>query len=231
MKKIFLIIALLLLTALTTRAQNDPEKLLTQVKDAFNQVKDYEVDVNIIIDVEFLKVPETNAKIYFKQPDKVKVDAEGFALMPREGLNFSPNSLLKEKYTALYEKDEKVDGFNCAVVKIIPLGSGTSVILSTVWIDRKNSVIRKVETTTKTNGTFNIDLKYDLGKTKYPLPVSIVFAFEVNKLNLPKGFSGDASKKKKDNGKDTAPGKVYVKYSNYKINKGVSDKVFEEKKK
>lgn len=230
MKKMYLLIALLSLTALSTRAQNDPEKLLAQVKDAFNQVKDYEVDVNIIIDVEFLKVPETNAKIYFKQPDKVKVDAEGFALMPREGLNFSPNSLLKENYTALFEKDEKVDGFNCAVVKIIPLGSGTSVILSTVWIDRKNSVIRKVETTTKTNGTFNIDLKYDLGKTKYPLPVSIVFAFEVNKLNLPKGFSGDTSKKKKDNGKDTAPGKVYVKYSNYKINKGISDKVFEEKK-
>ena len=64
----------------------DPDAILNKVKENFNKIKDYQVDIHIKIDVSFLKVPDSNAKIYFKQPDKVKIKSDQFALLPKEGL-------------------------------------------------------------------------------------------------------------------------------------------------
>jgi hypothetical protein len=213
---------------------NDPDFILKKVLDTFNKVQDYEVNVNIKVDVDFLKVPETEAKIYFKQPDKVHFESATFALLPREGFDFSPSTLLKKKYTAFYERVDTIDDFRTAVVKVIPLGETDDVILSTLWIDQSKNVIRKVESTTKTKGTFGIELKYDQANFKYPLPSVMIFSFNIDKTNIPMGFSGDMSPESKERKKDNKPttaGKVYVSYSNYKVNAGIPDKIFEKQKK
>ena len=212
----------------------DPNEIINNVITNFNKVNDYKVDVNIKVDVEFIKVPETKAKIYFKQPDKVHLEAEGFAMLPKNGMEFSPSSLIKKDYTAIYEQDVELNGFKTSIVKVIPLGDQGEVILSTYWIDQKKQVIRKVESTTKTNGTFTIDFNYD-DKLKYPLPVKIVFAFNMDKMNIPATISGETNSEKPDkknkNAGSTTKGKVIVNYSNYLVNKGVPDSIFEEKNK
>ncbi|HAB54521.1 MAG: hypothetical protein A2315_16515 [Ignavibacteria bacterium RIFOXYB2_FULL_35_12] len=229
-----IIILVITLTTITFPQTNDPDAILKKVLDSFNKVQDYEVNVNIKVDVDFLKVPDTEAKIYFKQPDKVHFESETFALLPREGFDFSPSALLKKKYTAFYVRQDTLDNIITSVVKVIPLGETDEVILSTLWIDKSQNVIRKMESTTKTNGTFAIELKYDLTNLNYPLPSMMIFSFNIDKTNIPMGFSGDLStrsgKKKKDN-KPTTAGKVYVSYSNYKVNIGIPDIFFESKKK
>ena len=223
-----------ILAAVISPQTNDPDIILKKVLDEFNKVQDYEVNVNIKVDVNFLKMPDTEAKIYFKQPDKVHFESETFALLPREGFDFSPSALLKKKYTAFYVRQDSIENVKVSVLKVIPLGETDDVILSTLWIDQSKNVIRKIETTTKTNGTFGIELKYDHTNVNYPLPSKMIFSFNVDKMNIPMGFSGDMSpeskEKKKDN-KSTTTGKVYVSYSNYKVNIGIPDKIFENKKK
>ena len=213
---------------------NDPDVILKKVVDSFNRVLDYEVNVKIKVDVDFLKAPDTEAKIYFKQPDKVHFESETFALLPREGFDFSPSTLLKKKYTAFYVREDTIDNFRTAVVKVIPLGETDDVILSTLWVDQSKNVVRKVESTTKTKGTFAIELKYDNKNINYPLPSLMIFTFNIDKTNIPVGFSGDLGSdpnpKKKDD-KPNTTGKVFVTYSNYKVNMGIPDKIFENKKK
>ena len=230
MKFIFFICVVF--TQLGFTQSKDPDEIIEKVIANFDKVKDYEVDVNIKVDVEFLKVPETKAKIYFKQPDKVHLEAEGFAMLPKNGMEFSPASLLKKDYTALYERDIDLDGFNTSIVKIIPTGDKGDVILSTLWIDQKAQVIRKVESTTKINGTFSINFSYS-DKIKYPLPEKIVFSFNVDKMNIPATISGETStpnpKDKNKNSDSRTKGRVIVNYSNYQVNKGISDSIFEEK--
>lgn len=229
MKKIIVFVLLWLIEIFSQ--QRIADDLINSVINNFSKVKDYEVDVEIKVDVEFLKVPDSNAKIYFKQPDKIKLKSEGFALLPKEGLDFSPSFLSKKDYTAIYEREMILNGSNTSVVKVIPVGDQSNIILSTLWIDPVNKVIRKVESTTKTNGTFTIELFYN-DKLKYPLPEKMIFSFNVDKLNLPKVISPEANQPPKKKRVPDAPtkGKVVVKYSNYKVNTGMPDSVFEDNK-
>ncbi|NWF49420.1 MAG: hypothetical protein HXY49_02640 [Ignavibacteriaceae bacterium] len=231
LKVLLLAFSITILSVSHFAQSKNPDTILENVKRKFQEVNDYQVDVKVKVDVNFLKVPETEAKIYYKQPDKIHFESKNFALLPKEGLNFSPMAFLKNDYTAIYEKDELLDGVNTSIVKIIPGGESSNLILSTLWIDQKKNVIRKVQSTTKNSGTFTIEMNYDQ-IIKYPLPSSMIFSFNVEKMNLPRTFDSDPKRKStlEDKGKTTT-GKVYITYSNYLINKGIPDSVFEQKEK
>lgn len=224
-----LIFVLILLTSIKAQS-NDPNDIVQSVISKFNQVRDYEADIEIKVDVEFLKVPDAKAKLYFKQPDKVKLKSEGFALLPKDGIDFSPSSIIKGNYTAIFERIENLNEVETSVIKIVPINESTNIILSTVWIDNKNKIIRKVESTTKTQGTYTIELFYD-DSFKYPLPKQMIFSFNVDKMNLPQTFTNTTPKSSKRRFKDgPVIGKVFVNYKNYQVNKNLSDKIFEEEK-
>ena len=138
-------------------------------------------------------------------------------------------------YTAIFDKENVIGGNPCYLIKIIPLGDKGDLILSTLWIDKNKYVIRKIESTTKSNGTFTIDLKYD-NDFKYPLPSSMVFTFNVQKMQMPKEITGDMTdetneEKDKQNKSRTTTGKVYINYSDYKVNSGLPDSLFTHEKK
>lgn len=224
----YLILIIFLTTQIFSQTP-DPKSVLDKIVKHFNQVKDYEVDIKVIVNVDFLKVPESNAKLYFKQPDKVRIKSESFALLPKEGLDFSPTTLLSKNYTAFFEKHDTYNGAKVSIIKVIPLGQSSDVILSTLWVDESKHLIRKIETTTKTSGTYMIQLKYDKGEFSHILPSEMLFTFNVNQLNIPTSFTGDinGNKNKKKSDKPVV-GTVNVFYNNYKINKGLKDSIFED---
>ncbi|MFO7445138.1 MAG: hypothetical protein R6W90_02180 [Ignavibacteriaceae bacterium] len=229
--KNILILVILFIPGLIAQ-EKDPDKILDDVKKHFSSVQDYEVDVKIKVDIDFIKAPVSEATIFYKQPDKIKIKSDKFAMLPREGINFSPLSLLKENYTAIYQGEEKLDGKNVSVVKVIPIGGHSDIVLNTFWIDQSRKIIRKIETTTKIAGTFLIDLKYEDDNDRYPLPSSIKFSFNTDQLNINKGMAGEMEPQKNTKQrKKSSEGKVFITYSNYKVNKGIPDTVFEEDKK
>jgi len=229
MKSVLFVI--LIFNGIVFSQSKDPDLILKKVKEEFSKVKDYQVDVNIKVDVDFIKVPETKAKIYFKQPDKVRFDSEGFAMLPKEGINFSPLSFLKKNYTALFQKEENIDSHPVYVIKVIPSSEKGDIVLTTLWVDQREYIIRKVESTTKSNGTFTIDLQYDEVKRDYYLPRSMIFGFNLDKMDLSRGLNSETESDSRRNiGKNTT-GRVYITYSNYIVNQGIPEKMFGKKKK
>jgi len=210
----------------------DPNTILNKVKENFNRIKNYEVDVHIKVDVNFLKIPESNAKIYFKQPDKVKIESKQFALLPKEGLYFSPGFFIGKKYTAFFGKEDTVNGYKTYVIKIIPIGNNSNIVLTTLWIDEQKYIIRKVETSTRVNGTFSIYLEYNLPGMKYPLPGKMIFTFNTERLKFHSPFQGNLNKGTNSNQKKpgNSVGKVIISYRNYIVNRGIPDSVFKVKK-
>jgi outer membrane lipoprotein-sorting protein len=230
--KIF--VSVLILSTVIFSQEKNPEAMLEKVKLEFEKVEDYQVDVKIKVDVDFLKMPDREATIYYKSPDKFHIDSENFAMLPKSGLNFSPLGFLNYKYTAFYEREDTVNGILTSVIKVIPLEGDADVILSTLWVDVKRNIILKVESSRKPQGTFIIDLNYLKTSEGFWLPSALVFSFTVDRSLLPRRFNepgdSESNKTNKDSEK-TETGKVYLNYSNYRINIGLTDEFFESKNK
>lgn len=242
MKRIF--IALFLISAAVSSAQTkDPNKLLDAVRKKFDKVNDYKVDASVKLDMSFIKVPDMKAKVYFKKPDKIKVDAEGFAMLPKQGLKFSPAELLQGDFTALYVRSETIDNRKLDVIKAIPNSDSSDIVLSTLWVDAAESVIRKFETTSKKGGTTQIELNYD--NYEFGLPSQIKITFNFGDIKLPVNQANQQNEindvEKKGMNRRGLPrgaslkGSVIMTYKNYQINKGIPDSFFvvtdKEKKK
>ena len=125
----------------------------------------------------------------------------------------------------------KENGTNLRVIKLLPKDENADVVLSTLYIDESNYLIRRSKTTTKDNGTYELEMTY--GKyADYGLADKVVFSFNTKDYKLPKGvaFDYDDGTRKKEEGdkpKDKK-GQVEINYSSYIINKGVPDTVFAE---
>jgi len=221
----------LLLTSLVFTQKKDPEAILEKVKLEFDKIDDYQVRVKIKVDVDFLKMPEREATIFYKKPDKFQIDSENFAMLPKSGLNFTPLGFLNYKYTAFYVREDTINDIKTSVIKVIPLEGDVDVILSTFWVDTKRNLILKVESSRKPQGTYIIDLKYLKTSESFWLPSSLVFSFTVDRSLIPR-FNPSEDPESNKNSKDAEKeetGKVYLNYSNYKVNIGLSDELFEKK--
>lgn len=215
----------------TSAQELNPQPLLDSIQTKFNKVKDYTADVKIKVDVEFIKIPLRQAKLYFKQPNKIKMKSTGFALLPKKGLNFSVGDLLNKKYQAIFVKNQELKKIQTLVVKIIPLDENSEILLATLWIDRKKQVIRKIDATTKSSGNFILFLDYPIVASPFDLPETLTFEFDVTKMEIPAAISGDYnSEKPKEKKEGPSKGKISISYSNYLVNKGIPDSFFVEDK-
>jgi len=227
LKFIFLFLMIIFSVSEFSPQSTDPDEILDGVKEAFKKIEDYEVDIRVKIDVDFLKVPDSEARLYFKQPNKIHVESEKFALLPRQGLDFSPLGLISGKYTALYEQEDTIRNIPTSVVKIIPLGNDGDIILSTFWVDQTRNLIIRVESTKKPTGTFTIDFTYEKYDDHYELPSKMEFTFTFDRMMFPRGMDGQSDDDDSNDKSDNTTGKVYITYANYKVNQGLPDELFE----
>lgn len=225
MKKTYLII--LFSSSLPVFAQEpDPYHVLELVKNKYDRITDYTVNAEIIVDIDLIKIPEKNAIVYYKAPDKYRFKSEGFIMIPKKGLNFSILELISNPFTAIYDGTIELNGKNVHELKIIPKDRNGDLVLATLWIDSLSSFIERVEANTRRSGSYVIDLKYDR-KSSLPLPDEIRITFEVEKLRFPLKFIGNVNI---DTPVSEMPDQatVTIKYTEYKVNTGLKDEIFNE---
>lgn len=208
----------------------DAEQLVSALKKKLSAIKDFQVDLGITIELEYLNIPDAKAQYFFKAPNKSRIVSEGFGLLPKQGIGLPTNDILNVAHTALISGTEVYEGKKLTKVKIIPTDESSDIILSTLWIEEKSLLIYKVSTSTR-KGTLDMVFSYATPEQKYGLPKSTIVQFVLPQFALPRSLTGDLQKNnraQKDMKKDVK-GKAIVKYSNYKINKGLRDDVFTEK--
>lgn len=203
--------------------------MLQKVKEKLDQVNDYEASGRMKTNVVFLKVPVANVKIYFKKPNRIKIKNEkGISFIPKGAISINLNNLLTDvKYTALDAGTSRLGNSNLRVVKLLPEDDGGDIVLSTLYID-ENNLIRRSKTTTKDNGTYELEMTY--GKySKYALPDKVLFTFNTKDYKIPKGVTFDfneGNKKREGDKMKTKKGTIEITYVSYIINKGVPESVF-----
>ncbi len=221
----------LLLIAMAGKSQ-DVNTLLTKVKFNIDKVNDYEASARMITNVTFLKVPDADVKVYFKKPNKLKIKNEkGISFVPKGAVSINLNNILSGgKYTAIDAGKDKIGTTVVRVIKLLPEDDNADVVLSTVYIDEAALVIRRAKTTTRANGSYQLEMSYGKYAT-YGLPDKIIFSFDTKDYKLPKGvtFDFDDGTQNNKTAADKAKaknGSAEITFHSYVINKGIVDDVF-----
>lgn len=213
----------LLLTSF--RKELTADELLKKVKAKMDKVNDYVATGKMKTDVVFIKAPIANIKSYYKKPNRFAIKRDGgVSLLPKGGVSVNVSSLLlTEDYTAIDAGKTTLGTTAVRIIKLLPLSEKSDVVLTTMYVDEANLLIRKASTTTKENGTFDMEMQF--GKyAEWGLPDKVLFSFNTKDYKLPKGITleYDDGSKKPELPKNKK-GKVEITYSSYVINKGVSD--------
>lgn len=214
-----------------TAATQDVTELVKKVRAKMDVVKDYKASGNLKTDVSFLKIPVARVNVFYKKPDQFRIKKEGgISLLPKGGVSVNLNALMATgEFVAVDAGEAMVSGLNLKVVKLLPVAEESDIILSTLYIDEKALLIRKAVTTTRENGTYQMEMQY--GKfSQWGLPDKVVVSFNTKDYKLPKGvtFEYEAGEKPvtKEDVLKNKKGKVEITYQGYEINKGFSDAVF-----
>lgn len=223
-------IFIFLFSLTAAQAQENANAILHKVYSKVQKAKDYSVDVHVKVDIPFIRMMPVNAKIYYKQKDKFKVESKSIAIVPRQGFDQASKLLADtSSFTTIIQGKEMIGVTQAVIINIIPLSDTSDLILGKLWIDTKQNIILKSQLTTKSNGTILTEYTYGT-QLVYGLPDKMVFTVDVKKFKIPKSVAADMNNKPKeeDKSKEKKKGQIAITLSNYQINKGISDSVFKK---
>ncbi|MBL7761338.1 MAG: hypothetical protein JNK08_11635 [Sediminibacterium sp.] len=227
--KIACFFLLLFIGSATAAYAQDVTELVMKVKAKLDQVNDYTATGKMKTDVAFIKAPVGSIKVFYRKPNLFRLQRNGgISVLPKGGVSVNMgNMIVSDGFTALDAGTGMIGKIKARIVKLLPAGDNNDVILSTLYIDEANLLILKSVTTTRENGTYEMEMNY--GKfASFGLPDKVSFSFNTKDYKLPKGITmefddTDAAVKEKMKGKK---GRVEITYAAYEINKGIAAAFF-----
>ncbi len=193
------------------------DKIIAAMKRQFSAVNDYRADVAVTVKGPKVSINNMQMTVYYKKPNKIHVDAkQGLAMIPSGNYFGDPLGHLGS-VNATYQRSVKKHGRECHVLSI-PGGRGTV----TLWVDKERLTTLAMDSEDGLRTVW----RYALIEKKYYMPSQIAA-----EIKAPIGM--DAYRHRGPGDKtsgETGPTKVTIRFSNYKVNKGIDDKVFQEKK-
>jgi hypothetical protein len=208
-----------------------PGEIIQKIRSKLDKVNDYEARGKMKTNVLFIKAPIATVKVYYKKPNQLRIKNEsGISFIPKGSMNINLSNIFVNTTGFDMIDVGKENGTDLRIIKLLPKDENSDVVLSTLYIDEAQMLIKKAKTTTKDNGTYELEMTY--GKyAGFGLADKVVFSFNTKDYKLPKGITfdyDDGSKKEQDSNKlRNKKGRVEINYSGYIINKGVPDSVFQ----
>ena len=211
--------------------------LFYKLRARLNTVQDYTADIKMNIDIAFLKIPTLRGKLYFKNPDKMKLERNGgIAILPKKSISLTLNNLVPAgDATVIDAGSEMLRGKKVRVLKVVPDSDMTDIVLTKIWVDEERLLALRTETTTRENGTVSMELQF--GKYAHlALPDKVTFFVDVKEFKVPKGVTmdydgGEDEIVKKPSGAKPKKGTIQITYLSYQINTGLTDRIFMEEEK
>ena len=205
------------------QAQEDAARSLDALQKKYSGLKDYTVDVNVHFDVEGFKAPDMQAKLYCKPPDRMKIESKRIFFLPKEGGTFNPSMFNREDFEVKFLERLMYEGRNAVKLRLTPKKkkrNGQDFILT---VDTDRNLIREMNVSSIEGREVRALIEYG-HFSDFDLPTRI-------ELHLDVPFS--ESREIKDFGQSAQPamrvtGRVEITYSNYRVNSGLSDEIFNE---
>lgn len=242
---IFKILFLFLLANSNAFSNNNPEYIIKKTDDQFREINNYQVDMVISIAIPAFRMPKKKYKVYFKQPDKIKVKSRGFGLLPKTGMFTSPLENFSNLSNIRFSKDfSRTEPNEIMLVGDLVLDSLALDVPNEyarltfkptvdVKVDTQNWVITQVLTKIDTVKIMEINNFYDVVDDSFYMPIRSTVEYYVKDARLSKWINKDIGTIMGNNHNmniesDMVKGLISVNYAKYRVNRGIKDSIFED---
>lgn len=224
MRKIFLwLFILFCLSPPWIRADEEAVRYLDAIEKKYSGLKDYIADVNVHFDMETFKTPDMQAKLYFKAPDKMKVESKGVFFFPREGGYFNP-ALFKKDDFEIRILEPVAEGKKDIKLKIVSKKKEKMGREFVLLIDRNDNLVREIQTSQFDGRETKAKIEYGrYGSFELPRYILLTLDLPSVEPNEKRGFGPFEQKSER------VTGTIEITYANYKVNTGLKDEIFKPK--
>lgn len=205
------------------RADEEAVRYLDAIEKKYSELKDYTADVNVHFDMETFKTPDMKARLYFKAPDKMKVESKGVFFFPREGGYFNP-ALFKKDDFEIRILEPVTEGKREVRLKIVPKKKEKMGREFVLLIDRNDNLVREIHTSQFDGRETKAKIEYGRYGS-FELPRYILLTLDLPSVdpNEKRGFGPFEQKSER------VTGTIEISYANYKVNTGLKDEIFTPK--
>ena len=246
---------IIILIALSVLFAQDKEKsaisifptadvVLNNLERNYNRIEDYYVRIDVSIKTPVLRMPKKRIDFWFKQPNLTKIETKGFAAIPKSGMISSPIDLFDNLSNISVIGAEYYEGKQVWIIygevnpdslmfKNMSRNDTSPNLTMRLLIDRSNWTLIKSETWIDTLKVVDIQSEYTDVQKGIFLPKETVINFEYSG-GLPTGMEDTFGArhqfggiKNNSQGKDLS-GIITLKFSDYKVNRGIENTFFEE---
>ena len=216
MKHVLILISIFLIH--TTAKNQDVNTLMNLIKVKLDKINSYEALATMKTSIAYLKIPIAKVKVRFKKPNELSIQSNSGVTFIPKGVNaISLQNIFSNEFTAIDAGKLTTKDKSLRIIKLLPTSQNSNIVLSTLYINEADLVVEKNTTTTKEEGTYEIEMKY--GKyIKYGLPDKLTFTFNAKDYKIPKGLTLDFDNSSPENKKQFQA----------KSNKGTAEIVFEK---
>lgn len=208
------------------------DSLFLRIEKNYQGIQSFTAEAQITVEMERLRIPRKKFTLYYKHPDKFKIESDGFAMIPRIGLLIFPNQLNSEKYELEFTSPDTIGEYitdkYLLKIKSVDKSRLPSAQQFFVWIDRKHSLLRKIESLNFRGRTSRVNIEYGKLKEGYYMPSRIGVTFEniadsrVDTLEFPL--------RERFPSRIPRSGSVTIVFTKYSINETLEDKLFEKER-
>lgn len=215
-------------SGMTGQPLSEPAGILKKVRLGLESIENYSVTVTVSADIPDLRMPDKELRISYAKPDKFHVETDGFALLPRIGLDPSQIEELIEKSTFDLESrpDQNEDGVY--ILRLQPLEKG-SKMTTTLWINPQRWTPDKIVTRMPDIAETVITIYYQQFDGFW-LPETTIVDLRMQKpipemqrpsIEYPVGYFDGSS------GDEPVIGRITIGFSEYRVNREIDSRGFE----
>lgn len=200
----------------------DVNTLIKLVKNKLDNINIYQATGTMKTSIAYLKIPIAKVNIQYRKPNELTIKSNnGVTFVPKGVDAISLQKIFSSEFTAIDGGTEKIKQKVLRVVRLLPTSQQSNIVLSTVYINPSDLVVEKSSTTTKDEGTYEMEMQY--GKyIQLGLPDKVTFTFNAKDYKIPKGltldFDNASSKNQKIDKTMLNKGKAEIVFQQYTIN-------------
>jgi len=199
-----------------TNAQGVDSDLL-MIKKRMDSIEEFTSHLTLDLDISFINMPTKTADMHYRKNKPIKFSSDDFVLIPKRGLDFTMNELLKYSFITVDRGLDEKDGSFYKVINVIPTDNRADFAIATLILDTLNQRIVESEINTKKDGSYTLNMRY--ANADIILPEMVIVSFEIDRIKIPLNYMGKETEIDKKELKSDGPksGKIILQISDYEI--------------